>query len=250
VWIGDLVHGETTRLTSGGLSSSPIWTPDGRRVTFGAIVPGGGDALAWKPADGTGPESVLTSFPVSSGRAPLSWSRDGTYLVYQQSAGAGQTEDVMMFSVADGKAYPVAATPAVEMGGVLSPNGKWIAYVSDESGRFEVYVQAFPRPGGRWQLSNGGVGPVWSTNGKSLYYIAPDIRMMDVPVDAGETFSHGTPRALFDTRFPPDSDTFTNYDVTADGEFIMVQTSSEMRTAEHVNVVVNFFELLRRAAVK
>ena len=74
--------------------------------------------------------------------------------------------------------------------------------------------------------------------------------MMEVPVVAGESFSHGTPRALFDTRFPPDSDTFTNYDVAPDGSFIMVQTASEMRTAEHVDVVVNFFELLRRAAGK
>jgi Tol biopolymer transport system component len=248
VWIGDLVHGEMTRLTTDGLSSSPIWTRDGRRIAFGASAPGGGDSLVWRSADGTDPESVLASFSDSSARAPLSWSPDGTYLVYQQSAGAGRTEDVMMLSVADRQSRPVVATPAVEMGGILSPNGKWIAYVSDESGRFEVYVQSFPRPQGRWQLSSGGVGPVWSTDGKSLYYIAADVKMMEVPVDAGDTFSHGTPRALFDTRFPPDSDTFTNYDVTADGGFVMVQTSSEMRTAEHVNVVENFFGMLRRTA--
>ena len=91
---------------------------------------------------------------------------------------------------------------------------------------------------------------MWSTDGKALYYVNADVKMMEVPVEAGESFSHGAPRALFDTRFPTDSDTFTNYDVTPDGGFIMVQTTSEMRTAEHVNVIVNFFELLRRGAAK
>jgi len=117
-----------------------------------SLAPGGGDALVWKSADGTDKESVLASFPVSSGRAPLSWSRDGKYLVYRQSAGAGQTEDVMMLSVA----------------------GNRLAYVSDESGRFEICVQSLPRPGGRWQLSDGGVRPVWSTDGKALYYVNAD----------------------------------------------------------------------------
>jgi len=248
VWIGDLTHGEMTRLTFAGLSSSPIWTPDGRRITYGAITPGGGDALVSKPANGNEKESVLASFPDSSARAPLSWSRDGKQLIYQQSAGAGQTEDLMAFSAADGQVRPIVATPAIEMGGVLSPDGNWLAYVSDESGRFEVYVQSFHRPGGRWQVSDGGVGPVWSTDGKALYYVNADVKMMEVPVEAGGSFSHGAPHGLFETRFPTDSDTFTNYDVTPDGGFILVQTSSEMRTAEHVNVIVSFFELLRRAA--
>ncbi len=253
VWIGNLEHGDMARLTIGtsaGISASPVWTPDGARVTFGMNTPGGGDALASKAADGTGAESVLASFPVAAARSPLSWSRDGRHLVFYADGGAGHSADLMVLSVADGQTRPVAATPAIEMAGALSPDGRWLAYASDESGRLEIYVQSFASAGGRWQVSDGGSTPRWSSDGKALYYVSAARMMMEVPVETGAAFSHARPKALFETRFPTNSDTFTNYDVTPDGHFIMIRTMSEMRTAEHVNVIVNFFELLRRTASK
>jgi hypothetical protein len=111
-------------------------------------------------------------------------------------------------------------------------------------------VQPFPGSGGKWQVSEGGNAPRWSADSRSIFYANTDGAMMEVPVEAGATFSHGRPQMLFDTRFPINSDTFTNYDVTPDGRFIMFRTTSEMRSAEQIDVVVNFFEFLRRTAAR
>ncbi len=250
VWVGELTHGDMIRLTFDGQSDSPIWTHDGGRVTFGVRTPGGGEAFAWKSADGSDQGSIVATFPDSKARGPSSWSLDGKYLVYQQDGGAGRSADVMVLSIADGQSRPIAATEAVELGGTLSPDGRWLPHASDETGRNEIYVQPFPAPGGRWQVSEGGNTPQWSADGTSLYYVNAGGQMMEVPVGVGATFSHGKPKVLFETRFPTNADTFTNYDVTPDGRFIMVRTTSEMRTAEQINVVVNFFELLKRTAAK
>jgi hypothetical protein len=156
----------------------------------------------------------------------------------------------MYISVEDKQSHTIAATPAIEMGGTLSRDGRWLAYSTDATGQSEVYVQPFPGAGGKWQVSEGGNAPRWSTDGRSIYYANTEGAMMQVPVEAGATFSHGKARVLFETRYPMNSDTFTNYDVTPDGHFIMVRTTSEMRAAEQVEVVVNFFDLLKQATVK
>jgi Tol biopolymer transport system component len=253
VWIGDLRRGDMARLTFGtssGASAAPVWSPDGTRVAFGRSTASGGDTLATKPADGTGEETILAPFPAASARGPLSWNRDGQSIIYQADGGAGHTADLMVLSVADGRSRPLADSPAVEIGGTFSPDGRWIAYASDESGRMEVYVQPFPTAGGRWQVSDGGTTPRWSTDGKTLYYVSATHTMMEVPVTIGATFSHGSPKPLFETRLPTNSDTYTNYDVTPDGHFVMVRTVSELKTAEHLDVIVNSFDLLRRAGSK
>jgi len=248
IWIGELESGELTRLTFDGLSMSPVWTPDGARVAFSTPRAGTADTIFWKAADGSDRGNELATFPSESGRGPLSFSRDGKHLVFLQDGGASGSSDLLYLSVEDRQPHTIAATSAIEMGGTLSPDGRWLAYGSDATGQAEVYVQPFPGAGGKWQVSEGGSAPRWSTDGKSIYYANADGAMMQVPVETDATFSHSKPRLLFDTRYPMLSDTFTNYDVTRDGRFIMVRTTSEMTTAEQIDVVVNFFELLRPPA--
>jgi len=250
VWIGELANGELTRLTFDGLSMSPVWTPDGRRVTFVSLKSGTSEALMWKAADGSDRESELTTFASQSGRGPLSFSRDGKHLLFLQDGGAAGSSDLKYLSIEDNVSHTITATPAIEMGGTLSPDGRWLAYTTDATGQAEVYVQPFPEAGGKWQVSEGGTGPRWSRDGKSIFFANADGAMMEVPVATGTTFSHGKPRVLFETRYPVNTDTFTNYDVTPDGHFIMVRATSDMTAAEQIDVVVNFFELLKGAAAK
>jgi serine/threonine-protein kinase len=250
VWIGELGSGELTRLTFDGLSMSPVWTPDGARVTFSTPRAGVNDSVVWKAADGSDRGSSLATFPSENGRGPLSFSRDGKYLVLLQDGGAAGSSDLIYLSVADKQSHTIAATQAIEMGGTLSRDGRWLAYSSDATGQAEVYVQQFPEAGGKWQVSEGGNAPRWSADGKSIFYANADGSMMEVPVQTGATFSHGKPKVLFETRYPTNSDTFTNYDVTPEGRFIMVRSTSEMRTSEQIDVVVNFFRLLESPAAR
>ena len=131
----------------------------------------------------------------------------------------------------------------------LSPNGRWFAYVSTESGRDEVYVRAFPDAGSPWTISaDGGAGPVWARNGRELFYRSGD-RMMAVTVTSDATFSASKPRMLFTARKPPH--TFRFYDVTPDGEFLMIEPGESDTPATQINVVLNWLQEVRqRVAAK
>jgi serine/threonine-protein kinase len=247
IWIHDLPGGTTTRLTFDGASAAPVWTRDGTRVAFGSRTPAG-DVLAWKATDGSDEAKTIVSFPDSIARSPLCFTPDGETIVYEQDSGPGRSVDLMALAVADARVREVARSAAIELGGDISPDGRWLAYQSDETGSAEVYVQAFPGPGGRWQVTDGGGNiPHWSPDGRELFYVRNQ-RMTAVEVRTSPIFSHGNPRELFGTRFPSTSDVFANYDVTADGRFLMVRTTGEVSTAQHVNVVLDWLEVLGRAA--
>jgi serine/threonine-protein kinase len=132
---------------------------------------------------------------------------------------------------------------------VVSPNGRWLAYVSDESGREEVYVRPFPGPGSRWTVSTDGGGePVWARNGQALFYRSGD-RMMAVAVTTDATFGASKPRLLFETKALPD--TGPSYDVTPDGEFLMIEPGESDTPPVQINVVLNWLQEVRqRIAVK
>lgn len=148
----------------------------------------------------------------------------------------------------DGTSEPLLATPFNELGASISPDGRWVAYVSDESGRPEVYVRAYPGPGGRWLIStDGGNHPVWGPDGKEIFYRAfPGGGMVSVPVEARTEFSPGRPSKLFDGRFEVGDRTFRSYDISPDGKrFLMVQGEEESASTEVV-VVLNWFQELER----
>ena len=253
VWVYDISRHTLTRLTFEERNDHPIWTPDGMRVTFrsGPIGRGGPENLFWKPADGSSAEERLTTS--ENIQSPTSWSSDGQVLAfYERPFGEGFSttgRDIWVLPLeGERKPRPFLQTPFNEGGAVFSPDGRWLAYVSDESGRYEVYVQPFPGPGGKWQISTeGGREPAWARDGRELFYRNGN-QMMAVDITTEPTFSAGTPRLLFEETYRMGDLFRTDYDVTPDGQrFVMVQTSEQQQeSSTQINVVLNWFEELKR----
>ena len=201
IWLLDLVRGGMTRLTFDAASDiNPVWSPDGMRIAFASNRTGVYD-LYLKPSNGSGAEERLVDSPNT--KVPQDWSRDGRWLLYYEvNPTTGRDLWALDMTSPDHTPRVVANTPAEEVLAQFSPDGRWVAYQTNESGRFEVVVQPFPDAGGKWQVSTaGGVAPRWRADGKELYFLAPDATMMAVPVTAaGTSFEAGTPVALFPTR--------------------------------------------------
>jgi|SRR5882672_4952621 len=251
IWICDLASGSMTRLSVDSKNSAfPAWTADGKRVAYGTTpLDGSSTAIGAKSADGSDAYALLARFDHMTPRSPLSWTPDAKTLLFQQDGGAGKSTDILFLSLADSAVHPFAAEAFNQFSGALSPDGAWFAYGSDESGASEVYVRSFPGPGGRWQISDGGAFPRWSADGTEIDFISGE-DMMAVSVATSPTFSHGQPRKLFTLTFQAGSDAVANYDRGPDGRFLVVRGTTRASTAEHVNVVLDWFTDLRRAMVK
>jgi len=239
VWLYDIARDALSRATFGGtVNANPVWSPDGRRMAFYSNRAGPHN-LFLQRADGVGDAERLTT-STHTGVAG-SWSPDGQTIAY---IGGG---DIWVVSPCDRKARSFLKTPANETAPKFSPDGHWLAYVSDESGRFEVYVQPYPGPGGKWQIStDGGTEPVWNPSGGELFYRA-DERMMAVPVTRRPGFSAGKPAVLFEGTWLPTPATLPNYDVSPDGKrFLMLKPADEEQGDRQIVVVQNWFEELKR----
>ncbi len=243
LWVWDFARETLTRLTFGPESRvAPVWTPDGRRVAFLS----GGD-IFWKSADGTGDEELLVESENSL--VPHAFSPDGKYLVFREEYRRDDA-DLVVLSLEDERSVaPLVATEFNVWNANVSPDGRYIAYSSDESGRFDVYVQPFPDvEGGRWQITtDGGTRPIWAKGGGELFYVTPDGQVMAVPVqtDAGFTFGNAelvVERGYFWGLFG------RSYDVSPDGErFLMVKLddADQYGSAELI-YVLNWVEELKR----
>jgi eukaryotic-like serine/threonine-protein kinase len=242
-----------TRFTfEGSLNNPAVWTPDGKRIAFSSNKEGVQN-IFWQLADGSGGLERLTTGDYA--QIPMSWSPDGQLLAFfevnpttgydiwvQQmgapSAGSGQLR----------KAQPFLRTTFNESVPKFSPDGNWLVYVSDESGRYEIYVQPYPRPGGKLQISTeGGTEPVWNPNGRELFYRNGD-KMMAVDIATQPSFAAGKPRMLFEGKYQPTPGTAPNYDVSPDGQrFLMLKPSGSAEAAPtQINVVLNWFEELKQ----
>ena len=243
LWLIDLERGTSSRLTANSDTSFPVWTPDGRRLTL-AAAKGGSYEIYWRPIDGSQPDELLLSgkWPYY----PFSWSRDGKTLAYV-SVSPTTLQDLYTLDVDKKEARPFLETPFREGAPAFSPDGQWIAYVSDESGRFEIYVRRFPGPGEKWPISTeGGNEPVWRRDGRQLFYRAGDT-MMVVDIQSTPSFSAGRPRKLFDRVYERSIALWPNYDAAPDGErLLMVRRGSQPPPATHVNVVLNWLDELRQ----
>jgi serine/threonine-protein kinase len=224
IWIKQLDHGPLTRLTSEEfLKYRPVWTPDGQSVTY-LVDPGNNNASIYrKRADGGAPaEKLLAS---SHALAEALWSRDGQWLVVRNTL---PSRDILgLHPGTDSVPVPLVASPKFEeRAATLSPDGRFIAYQSDESGRDEIYVRPFPKTdGGRWQVSTaGGEEPLWSRGGREIFYRNRSAQMMSVPVAISPAFSAGPPRVLFSTAGYAKSPGNRAYDVTPDDQrFVMLR---------------------------
>jgi Tol biopolymer transport system component len=238
IWINDLERGSRTRLTFQESNGYPIWTPDGTRITFASNRSGSWN-LYWKSADGIGEaEPLLTR---EHAQFPISWSPDGKTLAFvEENPNTGG--DLWVLSL-EGDASPILNSPRDEGAARFSPDGRWLAYVSNESGREEVYVQPYPGPGKRLQISNeGGREPVWSAGGQELFYRNGE-EMMAVMVETELEFEAGTPSTLFKGRYA--HTIWPNYDISPDGQrFLMIKEAEEGQ--DQINVILNWAEELQR----
>jgi Tol biopolymer transport system component len=253
VWIGDLKRGTRTRLTlARGASTDPIWTPDGQGVTYASTRDQGSVALYTSPADGSGEPTRLSPGvdPGGGGRFlfPGTWLRDGSGLVFHAIE---TSDDIGILRAGSGTEEMLLAGRFAELEPSLSPDDRFMAYVSDESGRREVYVRSLHGAARRVQVSSeGGDEPVWSPRGGEIFY-RQGPRMIAVPVStASGGVTLGTPAVLFEGRYDVDpfNNDATNYDVTGDGQrFIMVRPVADPgRYRQQLNVVVNWYEELTR----
>jgi Tol biopolymer transport system component/predicted Ser/Thr protein kinase len=212
-----------------------IWSPDGARVVFASSRQGVNN-LYQKPANGSGSEEALLQS--TENKYPASWSPDGRFILYDSSQNNG---DLMVLPLnGERKPFPFLSTPFNEMQGTFSPDGEWVAYQSNESGRFEIYVRPFPGPAGQWQISTGGgTSPRWRADGKELYYLAPDNKLMAAAIVVqGATFTPGTPVALFQTHIVQ-SFRRQNYDVARDGRFL-IDTELQDSATEPIHLLLNW----------
>jgi serine/threonine-protein kinase len=247
LWIYDLSRETMSRFSfEGNINSRPVWTPDGKRIAFYSNKEGR-LSIYWQLADGSGGIERLTSS--ENINVPGSWSPEGQTLAFHQ-ASPTTGNDIWMLRLSDRKAQPFIQTPFNEGNPRFSPDGRWLAYVSDESGRFEVYVQPYPGPDGKWQVSkDGGTEPVWNPNGKELFYRSGD-KMMAVEITTQPSFSLSNPRMLFEGPYEPAAVPVSNYDVSPDGQrFLMFKPSEQELTqaaSTQINVVLNWFEELKQ----
>jgi serine/threonine-protein kinase len=243
IWIWTFAKQAFARLTfTQGPEYNPAWMPDSRRVIFDANE-GGVVRILRKAADGTGPTDVVMS---AQGGYPESVSPDGKFLVYHTTS---QLPTAMLLALDDsGSPRPLVSSKAATQifNAEISPDGHWIAYQSDESGRFEIYVHPFPAlEAGRWQISaTGGAHPLWSRNGRELFFINEAGMLVAAPVLGGQSFTHRTPVQLFPVR-QYYVELARNYDVSADGtRFIFIRNLGGANRASLV-VVSRWFDEVR-----
>jgi Tol biopolymer transport system component len=248
IWLHDLARGTKMRLTSEpSANGNPIWHPSENIVTFVSYRRGNGDIFA-RPADGSGTERPLVATPLDE--HPFDWSPDGRCLVYRVVDPKGGSDLWYLKKKDDGSGYesaPFLQTPFGETEAAFSPDGGFLAYVSGESGRGEVYVQRFPEGGGRRQVSvNGGIQPRWRKDGRELFYSEGET-LMAVPVTIGSTFSAGVPRPLFKAlgllREPGEQG--QRYDVSADGRRFLLAEPVDEAAEPVIRVVRNWFTEFR-----
>jgi Tol biopolymer transport system component len=240
VWTYDIARNAFTRLTfPRGNNQVPIWTPDSRRVVHG-LDRHGVRRLVWRSADGGDDEQALT--PAEYFQTPGSWSPDGKLLAYTHYR-PETSGDLFLLPIGGSRQpVPFLATPVNERSPAFSPDGRWIAYTSDETGQFEVFVTPYPGPGRRWQVSRGGgVAPAWRSDGREIVYNNAD-RLLAVDVRGGSVFEAAPPRELL--KLPPFTDYFA---MTPDGSrFLAVVGDGEDRTARELTVVLNWTEELKQ----
>jgi eukaryotic-like serine/threonine-protein kinase len=245
IWLYDLYRETLTRFTfEGNTNNRPVWTPDGKRIAFQSNREGPQN-LFWQLADGSGGVERLNTGEFS--QTPHSWSPDGQLLAFIEITPTTGL-DIWVLRRSDRKAQPFLRTQFNEGAARFSPDGRWLAYISDESGRFEIYVQPYPGPGGKWQISTeGGREPVWSPNGRALFYRCGN-KMMAVDIATQPGFTVGRPRMLFEGQYQPAPGSFPNYDVAPDGQrFLMLKPVEQAQAAPtQINVVLNWFEELKQ----
>jgi len=253
VWVLDIESGRLSRVTTEGENFWNIWSLDSRRIVFNSLRSGSpGTSLFWQAADGSGRAERLTT--TDHLQQPRSFSPDGSMLVFQDQGppDTGTGYDIWVLPMAKGaKPRPLLQTPFNEFQPKLSPDGRWLAYVSNESGRDEIYVRPFPAMDAKWQVSTeGGHEPAWAPNGRELFYrtgqSARGSKLMAVTITTSPEFRADKPSLLFEGPYIWATLYGQSYDVSRDGNrFVMVKYDPP-KSPKEINIVLNWFEELKR----
>ncbi len=247
IWIYETARGILTPLTSEGQSKSAIWTPDGKRVAFSSNRNDEWN-ISWMPTDGSGEVEELTVG--KNPQTPGSWSPDGQVLAFVQSFSVANKDDIWLLPIAgERQSQLFLGTQFDEVLPAFSPDGRWIAFSSDPSGSDEIYVKSFSGEDGSIQVStDGGIEPVWAHDGKELFYRNED-RVMAASVQTGPSFQAQTPTLLFEGPYLNGTTLAggsVNYDVSPDGQRFVMLKGEEGSQQSQINVVLNWFEELKR----
>jgi serine/threonine-protein kinase len=259
IWVYEWERDTLTRLTFVGEQNGwPLWTPDGQRITYSSQDAGGAYNLWWIRADGAGNPQRLTES--KSTEYARSWRPDGRVLAFRQ-ANSSTSLDILTLSIEGdersgwkpGDPKPFVNSAFLEELAAFSPDGRWLAYMSQESGNGEVYVRPFPGPGGKWQVSTGGGNfPKWSSNGKELFYRSLDIKIMVATYTASaDSFRADKPQLWSPGQFTDLSylgGGIGNFDLHPDGKRFAVLKAPDTEEApavNRVNFILNFFDEIR-----
>jgi Tol biopolymer transport system component len=240
IWVSAINSSNFTKLTGG---SAPVWSPQGDRIYFANSQEG---ELRWARADGSGAE--VTLLKDEHIEFPTSTTPDGAVLAYSRRDPSTSFDIMTIATDGKGAPKPLVATAAQEGGARFSPDGRYVAYVSDESGRFEVYVIEYPGPGGKWEVSrNGGRDPIWSADGSRLYFRTGD-RLMTVPIATRPSFSIGNAEVVIEEDYEGLLGTLDrpNYDVAPDGRVLLLRIPGNSLKLTQVRLVQNFFRDLAK----
>jgi eukaryotic-like serine/threonine-protein kinase len=244
IWRLDVLRGIPSRFTfDPEWDTTPIWSPDGSRIVFSSWRRGSWD-LYQKAANGDGTEELLLES--NEEKFPSHWTWNGQFISYNNISAKGDIDVRVLPLFGDREPIPFAQTEFAEYAGHFSPNGRWLAYVSNESGKDEVYVRPFPSGAGIRVSTSGGTQPRWPRHAKELFYQGLDGKLMAVEVTAGKKFEAGTPRALFQMRLAMDFD-FSPYTVTADGQRFLISTPVGEAASPTITVVLNWPAALKKA---
>jgi eukaryotic-like serine/threonine-protein kinase len=253
LWVLDVDRGVPSRFTSrSGITTYPVWSPDGRTILFGSDIPSN---LFRKEASGASGEQRLTQS--RDPQYPMDWSRDGRFILYEQDTLSDQ-RSLWILPVGPGdagagdvgpshaKPKPYLRTAFNESMGKFSPDTRWVAFQSDESGRYEIYIDAFPEPRGKVRISTGGgMLPQWGAGGRELYYVSADSNLMSVSLKVGNgSLEPSAPRALF-PLLVIDADV-SPYDAAPDGKRFLVLETPEHAARPPLTAIVNWPALLNR----
>jgi eukaryotic-like serine/threonine-protein kinase len=239
LWLLDLARATQSRFTfDAAVDDDPVWSPDGSAIAFDT-QPNGLSNLYTKPATGAGQPEPLVRSTVSN--YTMDWSRDGRFLAYLVPDRGGKSDLWLLPMTGDRKPFAYLESEFDETDARFSPDGQWLAYASDENGKYEVYIQHVPRTGGKWQVSvNGGAAPSWRRDGKELYYLTPDRKLMAVDIRiVGASVEAGIPGMLFETSV----DTYAapnRYAAFADGRRFLVNNSGDQANTKPITVVLNW----------
>jgi eukaryotic-like serine/threonine-protein kinase len=246
IWVLERTREVASRFTfDPALDVWPIWSPDGGRIVFASNRNASNFDLYMKPSSGVSEDSLYYSLNLDCG--PSDWSRDGRYIAVETFGSATRWDLWVLPTFGDRKAFPFSQTQFSEWDGRFSPDGRWMMYSSGESGRREVYVRAFPGPGGKWQVSTqGGQDPEWRRDGKEILYLSPEGDMMSVDVNAGNDFEIGLPKKLFRASRPVDNPSGRAWDLTADGQRFLIRKSMQEATVAAITVMLNWDAGLKR----